>query len=105
MTPLLARSLWECNGVERDAFRQHRGTSVVPATGWWTSCSKAQRWPACSRAPDYSSNGLKPVTVLHTLTPLCDTRPRSTVGVIGVIGAWRRHRCAAGVDPTPQATN
>ena len=36
MTPLLARSLWECNGVERDAFRQHRGTFVVPATGWWT---------------------------------------------------------------------
>ena len=36
MTPLLARSLWECNGVERDAFRQYRGTSVVPATPWWT---------------------------------------------------------------------
>ena len=36
MAPLLARSLWECNGVERDAFRQHRGTSVVPATPWWT---------------------------------------------------------------------
>ena len=36
MTPPLARSLWECNGVERDAFRQHRGTSVVPATPWWT---------------------------------------------------------------------
>ena len=50
MTPPLARSLWECNGVERDAFRQHRGTFVVPATGWWTSCSKAQRWTACSRA-------------------------------------------------------
>ena len=36
MTTLLARSLWECNGVERDAFRQYRGTYVVPATPWWT---------------------------------------------------------------------
>ena len=36
MTPALARSLWECNGVNRDAFRQYRGTSVVPATPWWT---------------------------------------------------------------------
>ena len=40
MTPPLARSLWECNGVERDAFRQHRGTFVVPATGW---CTAARR--------------------------------------------------------------
>ena len=40
MTPLLARSLCECNGVERDAFRQHRGTSVVPATGWWTAARR-----------------------------------------------------------------
>jgi len=31
MTPLLARSLWDCNGVERDAFRQHRGTFAVSA--------------------------------------------------------------------------
>ena len=36
MSPLLARSLWECSGVERDAFRQHRGTFVVPSTPWWT---------------------------------------------------------------------
>ena len=98
MTPLLARSLWECNGVERDAFRQHRGTSVVPATGWWTSCSKAQRWTACSRAPDYMpQSGLKPATVPCALTPLCDARPRSTVGVIGVFGAMAppglRRRC------------
>ena len=107
MTPPLARSLWECNGVERDAFRQHRGTFVVPATGWWTSCSKAQRWTACSRAPDYMpQSGLKPATVPCALTPLCERRPRSTVGVIGVFGAQAAlHVFAAGVDPTPQATH
>ena len=106
MTPLLARSLWECNGVERDAFRQHRGTFVVPATGWWTSCSKAQRWTACSRAPDYMpQSGLKPATVPCALTPLCDARPRSTVGVIGVIGLSAGEVFAAGVDPTAQATD
>ena len=61
---------------------------------------------ACSRAPHYRpQKGVKPVTVLHTLTPLCERRPRSTVGVIGVFGAWRCRRCHTGVDPTPQATH
>ena len=61
---------------------------------------------ACSRAPDYmAQTGLRRVVVLSTLTALCDTWPRSAVGVIGVIGAWRRQRCAAGVDPTAQATD
>ena len=61
---------------------------------------------ACSRAPDYMrKTGLKPVAVLHTLTPLCDTRPRSTVGVIGVIGLSAGEVFAAGVDPTPEATH
>ena len=36
MSPLRARSLWECYGVERDAFRHHRGKFVVPSTPWWT---------------------------------------------------------------------
>ena len=61
---------------------------------------------ACSRAPDYMrKTGLKPVTALHTLTPLCERRPRSTVGVIGVFGAQALHVFAAGVDPTPQVTH
>ena len=116
MTPLLARSLWECNGGERDAFRQYRGTSVVPATPWWTRRPPAMTavhfffWSACShvssRAPDYMpQSGLKPATVPCALTPLCDARPRSTVGVIGVFGAQALHVFAAGVDPTPQATH
>ena len=61
---------------------------------------------ACSRAPDYiAQTGLRPVTVLSTLTALCDTWPRSTVGVIGVIGLSAGEVFAAGVDPTPQATD
>ena len=61
---------------------------------------------ACSRAPDYTAQtGLKLVEVLSTLTALCDTWPRSTVGVIGVFGAQALHVFAAGVDPTPQVTH
>ena len=61
---------------------------------------------ACSRTPDYMrKTGLKPVSALYALTPLCERRPRSTVGVIGVIGLTPAKSFAAGVDPTPQATH
>ena len=61
---------------------------------------------ACSRAPDYMpQSDLKPATVPCALMVLCDARPRSTVGVIGVIGLSAGEVFAAGVDPTPQATH
>ena len=68
--------------------------------------SSADDRSACSRAPDYmAQTGLKPVTVFSTLMALCNARPRSTVGVIGVIGLTPAKSFAAGVDPTSQATH
>ena len=68
--------------------------------------SSAADSASCSRTPhDRPQIGVKPDTVLHSRTALCERRSRSAVGVIGVIAAKAEKVSAAGVDPTPQATH